>query len=365
MELNARALKLLTALGQNPTGTNQELAKACSTSPITTKKHLAALYASKVVLGVSAQVNSFAIGLEPIIVMAKVGPENWETYEKALDIHPYTKYRIRCFGNCIGIFSLFAIPPYSSQHIVNFLERLEDKKVIQEYELVTPITNIVTVETNFDYYDPDKEWLFDWGGWENNLVNMEPQNLDDPARNVLHRLDSADMRILRQLSKDARRKSRDIAEEAGVKAYHLSRRRKIMEKWGVIQGYGVLAGMHLLQLTSHAIINCKCSVETTYRVAAAVKILPFQSTLIQTLEGFVLYTTTTAIDFPILATILLKQCESAEISWCDYRSSFRYWFYDEPFEDGAWKADHTYMVDTVISELEEYRHGTNQNGKSG
>ncbi len=355
MELNARALKILTVLGKKPTCTNLELAEACGISPVSAKKHLAALIASKVVLGVSAQVDNFAVGLEPIIVMAEVGPRNWRIYEKALDFHPYTKYRIRCFGNCIGIFSLFAIPLHSGQHIVDFMERLKEKKVVQKYELVTPITNIETIETNFDYYDPNKEWLFDWKKWENTLMNLKPQSLDGPGQSVLHRLDSADMRILRQLSLDSRRKSKEIAEKAGVEPYHLSRRRKVMENLGVIQGYRVLAGMHLLQLTSHAIINCKCSIDTTYRVAAAVKMLPFQSTFIQTLQGFVLYTTTTAIDFPILATILLEQCDSAEISWCDYRSSFRYWFYDEPFKDGAWKADHDYMVDTVISKLEENR----------
>jgi len=360
MELNARALKILTTLGQDPTCTNQELAKACGISPVSAKKHLAALFANRVVLGVSSQVDNFAVGLKPIIVMAEVGPENWKTYEKSLDIHPYTKYRIRCFGNCIGIFSLFAIPPHSDQRIIGFLERMKEKQIVQEYKLVTPITNIVTVETNFDYYDPEKEWLFDWKKWEKSLVNTEPQSLNGPARSVLHRLDSADMRILRQLSKDSRRKSRKIAEDAEVEPYHLSRRRKVMEKLGVIQGYRVLAGMHLLQLTSHAIIKCKCSIDTTYKVAAAVKLLPFQSTFIQTLEGFVLYTTTTAIDFPILATILLEQCDSAEISWCDYRSSFRYWFYDKPYADGEWNASHDYMVDAVISELEDYRRSANQ-----
>ena len=362
MDLNARALKILTTLGQNPTGTNQELSQACGISPVSAKKHLEALYADKVILGVSAQVDSFAAGLEPIIVMAEVGPENWKTYEEALDIHPYTKYRIRCFGNCIGIFSLFAIPPHSDKHIVDFMERLEEREIVREYQLVTPIANILTVETNFDYYDPEKEWLFDWEKWEKSLVNIEPQSLDGPAQSVLHRLNSADMRILRQLSKDSRRKSREIAAEAGVEPYHLSRRRKIMEKMGVIRDYRVIAGMHLLQLTSHAIIKCKCPIDTTNRIAAAVKTLPFQSTFIQTLEGFALYTTTTAIDFPILVTILLEQCDSAEISWCDYRSSVRYWFYDEPFENGAWKADHDYMVDKVISGLDEYRHSTNRQG---
>lgn len=360
MDLNARVLKILTTLGQDPTCTNQELAKACGISPITAKKHLAGLYADKVILGVSSQIDNYAVGLKPIIVMAEVGPENWKTYERSLDIHPYTKYRIRCFGNSIGIFSMFTIPPHSDQRIADFMERLREKKIIQEYKLVTPITNIVTVETNFDNYDPEKGWLFDWEKWENTLINMEPRILNDPARSVLHRLDFADMRILRQLSKDSRRKSKEIAADAEVEPYHLSRRRKVMEKMGVIQGYRVLAGMHLLQLTSHALIKCKCSIDTTYRVAAAVKMLPFQSTFVQTLEGFVLYTTTTAIDFPILATILLEQCDSVEISWCDYRSSFRYWFYDKPYENGEWNVNHDYMVNTVISRLEDYRQSANK-----
>ncbi|MEE8354296.1 MAG: hypothetical protein V3S09_00580, partial [Candidatus Bathyarchaeia archaeon] len=251
-----------------------------------------------------------------------------EKYPLLLHFHPLSIYRHRVIKQADIVLAMFLLSREFSR---------EQKK------------------RNFDYYDPNKEWLFDWKKWENTLMNMKPQSLDGPGQSVLHRLDSADMRILRQLSLNARRKSRDIAEKAEVEPYHLSRRRKVMENLGVIQGYRVLAGMHLLQLTSHAIINCKCSIDTTYRVAAAVKMLPFQSTFIQTLQGFVLYTTTTAIDFPILATILLEQCDSAEISWCDYRSSFRYWFYDEPFKDGAWKADHNYMVDTVISKLEENR----------
>jgi DNA-binding Lrp family transcriptional regulator len=310
------------------------------------------LYAKEIVYGVSAQINNFTVGLEPLIVMTKVGPENWMTFEKGLDLHPYTKYRIRCFGTCIGIFSIFAIPTHTTPTLLEFFDRLRKEGIIQGYKTINTLTNVLTVETDFSYYNPQEKWTFNWAEWKETLGNIEPERLNSPPQSVLHRLDKADMRILRQLSRDSKRKYKDVAADAEVEPYHLSRRKKAMEKKGVIQGYRVVAGMHLLQLTSHTILNCKCPTETTQRVAAAVKLLPFQSTFIQTLEGFVLYTTTTAIDFPPLVTTLLEECESVEIHWCDYRSSMRYWFHDEPFQDGKWQDDHDYMVGSVISKMD-------------
>ncbi len=168
---------------------------------------------------------------------------------------------------------------------------------------------------------------------------------------MLQRLDETDMSILRQLSKNAKRKNKDIAEVLGVEPYHLSRRRKALERMKVIKYYRVLVGNQLLQITSHAVLRCKASNGEISRVAAAVKQLPFQSTFIPLIDVFILYTTTTPLAFPVLVTALRKQCSSMEFMWCDYRSGYRYWFYDEPFKNRRWKADYDFMVRDVLCPL--------------
>lgn len=339
MNLSERSIKLLSCLGKNPLGTNKELSKACGISPYLFKKHLRALYASKIVLGVSAQINRFAIGLMPVIATAEVNPDKLRKYERVLDIHPYTTYRMRCFGKDFNSFSIFEIPIHTTGLLRELFEWLSEKGLVSSSVLLFPSSKPFTTEIDFKYYDLEAEWSFDWKKWGLSILDLNVEPLDIVPDSVLYRLDEADMRILRQLSKDARRKKRDIAIESGVEPYHYSRRRKILEQLGVIEGYRIMAGMHLLQLASHVIISGHGSTEAMSRIASAVKLLPFQSYFFPTWNGFILYIITTALDLPVLLTSLRQYCDDIDVSLGDYRSTFRYWFYDLPFNDMKWQDD--------------------------
>ena len=348
MVIDRQTLQILTAMGRDPLGSVKNLGKSVGLSENTLKKKLNDLYSNNVILGVSAQVNPTSVGLEPIAVFAEVEPDDFEVVEKVCELHPYTRYRIRFFGSNSGVFTMFSIPQHTTYMLIDLFEKLQQQDFVKGYRIEVPTSSLLTVETNFDSYDAEKGWSFDWDIWEGALNEEEPLTIS-PHPNVLRRLDNVDMKIIRQLTIDARRKNNDLAAAAGVEPYHMSRRRKILEELGVIQGYRVVVGEQLLQLTSHAIVKCKCTIERTRLFASALEKLPFQSTLIPTLEGFILYTTTTSLDFPSLVTTLRRYCTSIESMWCDYRSSLRYWFYDKPFEDGEWKADADFMVTSVLN----------------
>ena len=352
MTLTFENLKILAALGKNPTGTNQSLCKEVGISAQSLKYRLDQLYSQNILLGVSATVSPFAVGLEPIAVFTEVSPENWGLFEKICDDHPYTRYRIRTFGAVNGIFTIFSIPFHTTHILVDLLEKLKKRGCIKNYELAVPTSSYISSETDFGYYNVDTGWNFNWEKWEKTLETDGAVGLESPPPSVLQRLDETDMSILRQLSINSRRKNKEIAKVLGIEPYHLSRRRKALERMNVIKYYRVLVGNPLLQITSHALLSCKASNDVVGRVAAAVKQLPFQSTLIPVLNGFILYTTTTSLDFPILVTALRKQCSSMEFMWCDYRSGYRYWFYDEPFKDRQWNADHDFMVRDVLSQIQ-------------
>lgn len=352
MVVDLLTLRILTAIGRDPLGSVRALSKSVGLSENTLKSRLSDLSTNKVLLGISAQINYTSVGLEPIAVFAEVEPDDFKVFEKVCKIHPYTRYRIRYFGSNTGVFSMFSIPQHTTYMLIDLFEKLQQRNLVKEYKIEIPTSTLLTVETSFDSYDAELGWNFDWQSWETAFNEEEPLTIS-PHPNVLRRLDKIDMTILRQLTIDSRRKNNDLAAAAGIEPYHMSRRKKILEELGVIQGYRVLVGEQLLQLTSHAIIKCKCTIEKTRLFASAIEKLPFQSTLIPTLEGFILYTTTTSLDFPSLVMILRRFCASIESMWCDYRSSMRYWFYDEPFEDGAWRADADFMVDSVLNSLNE------------
>jgi len=361
MEMRFENLKILAALGRNPLGTNLSLCKELGISTQSLKRRLDQLYSQKILLGVSSQISPFAVGLETIAIFAEVSPENWSIFEKVCDYHPYTRYRIRSFGAVNGIFALFSIPFHTTHILIDLLEKLKRRGNIQNYELEIPTSSFITSETDFSYYDVDKGWSFNWEKWEETLNEAGAVGLESPPPSVLQRLNETDMRILRQLSINARRKNKEIAEVLGIEPYHLSRRWKALEKMNVIKSYRVLVGNQLLQITSHAILRCKASNDGVGRIAAAVKQLPFQSTLIPVLNGFILYTTTTSLDFPVLITALRKRCSSMDFMWCDYRSGFRYWFYDEPFKDGQWIEDPHFMVGSVLNKLQNEESNTLEN----
>ena len=182
-------LKILAALGRNPTGTNQSLSKDVGISAQSLKNRLNQLYSQKILLGVSASVSPFAVGLEAIAVFAEVSPENWSVFEKVCDNHPYTHYRIRTFGAVNGIFALFTIPFHTTHIITDLLEKMKKRGNIQNYEIAVPTSSYITSETDFDYFDIDTGWNFNWEKWEKTLEKDGAVGLESPPPSVLQRLD--------------------------------------------------------------------------------------------------------------------------------------------------------------------------------
>jgi DNA-binding Lrp family transcriptional regulator len=164
-------------------------------------------------------------------------------------------------------------------------------------------------------------------------------------------MDERDMRILRQLTVNARERKGEIAGRAGVPNYHLTRRMKFFLGNDVISTHRVIVHRNASRLFSTLLFECQCPISVTERFSHAVGLLPFQSTQIPTKEGFLLQTSIPSLDLPQLGSILQKHCTDVKVSWSDYDSSMRYWFWDEAFQNGRWMATRDYMVNDVISGL--------------
>ncbi|MEM4576206.1 MAG: winged helix-turn-helix transcriptional regulator [Candidatus Nezhaarchaeales archaeon] len=348
--VDALSLRILSILGKKPKASLRNLSKEVGLSPISLRKKIEEMFNNGLLYGVSARINPHSLGLSLTPVFVDVPADKVVAFERVCDIHPYTHYRVRCFGSINGIFAIFQIPSDTTYLLVELLEELSKEGIVRKWLLESPLCFPVGSEADYSFYEPNVGWKFDWDAWAKS-INSESSFEPKGERNVLSLLDSVDMKILRELSTNILRKRSEIARAVGIKLYHLNKRWKRLERLRVIEGYRVLAGLHVLQISSYIILRCKCSIKTAMKVASAIVKLPFQSTFYPTQYGFVLFIMTTSSDYPHLIAHLRDYCEEMSVFWCDYQSSIRYRFYDEAFSEGSWRSDRDFMVNKVLNGL--------------
>lgn len=329
------------------------VSKEAGMTSTTYSKRLKKLYKTKVLLSISAEVNYPALGLEPVFYFLESPFRFVKNVELALDLHPYTRYRVRSLGAMNGLYTLFAVPAGAVQLLNEFIEELVRLGYVEDYYFYLSTGPWAYSETDFQYFNlDDGSWSFDWNRWELDvLLDSPPHSCTEGCpSSVLHELDVRDMRILRQLSMNAARRKKDIASEAKIPDYHLSRRWKKLEK-NVIDNYRVVVNREASKLFATLMFECDCTDPIKWKFANALSTLPFQSTLMPNRRGFFLQTSIHSLDLPQLGRILQKYCRGVRVLWSDYDSSMRYWFWDEPFQDGGWISSREYMVGNVIEAL--------------
>ena len=135
--------------------------------------------------------------------------------------------------------------------------------------------------------------------------------------------------------------------------YFLTRRRQFYERSGVISCYRVVVNRNASRLFSTLLFECICPIGVTETFAEAIKGLPFQSSLVPIKDGFILQTALPSIDLPHMGRILQRYCDEVRVTWSDYDSSMRYWFWDVLLQEGGWLASKEFMVTDVIEEVVE------------
>lgn len=348
----------MAALGRNPLSSFAGLGKAMGISGAAAAGRVRDLVARQVLYPefVKAQISYSRVGLELVACLLTSSPGKWPLVETALDLHPYTRYRIRCMGSVSGHFVLFAVP-YGTFHLLSsFLERLTGLwGFAVEFELFPVVAEPMYGETDFALLGKGLTWEFDWNRWKE-VVSSERKTLVAKRPSLLHLLDQRDMRVLRELSIDYRKERKEVAKAAGIPTYALSKRVRFYREAGIIVGQRMAFNRSVVGLLANSLFLCKCAVSVTERAAHAISLLPFQSALFPVEGGFLLHLD----QFPPenyshvggLMEELTGKCFSM---WCDYTSSRRYYFDNEPtnFRDKGWRSSSEFMVDEVLAALEK------------
>ena len=352
--MNDKDIRILSALSRHPLESATAMSKRTGMALTTFSKRLKKLYENRVLLSISAQVNYPSLGLESIMYFLEIPFTHIKDMELALDLHPYTRYRVRSLGAMNGLYTMFATPTGTAPLINKFVEGLGDLGYVTDHYYRISEGPWAYSETDFAYFNlDDYTWSFDWNRWESEtLTDSPPHPRAEDSSPVLHELNSKDMAILRQLSMNAARRKKDIALGAQVPDYHLSRRWKKLER-SVIDSYRVVINRDVSKLFSTLMFECDSTDPIKWKFANALPSLPFQSTLIPSSGGFFLQTSIHSLDLPHVGRILQKYCKEVRVLWSDYDSSMRYWFWDEPYQDGEWISSKEYLVDNVIEALIE------------
>jgi DNA-binding Lrp family transcriptional regulator len=343
-------LDILTALGKTPLGTVQEIAKTTGMTSATVSIRLKKLRESGALFSISAQIAYPSLSLEPVVAFIEAPFKSLSKLEALFDRHPYTRYRVRCVGYYNGLYGLFAVPERSLPQLHDFLDELKGS-VITDYRLDAPTAGWKYSEVDYKLYDAVKdEWRFDWAAWEASIEGTPDAPLPKTPTTQLRRLDLKDLRILEQLTIDARRKGKRIAADIGITPYHFTRRMQFLDEGRIIDSYRVVVDKGVSRLVTTFMFLCHSSPEETRRFAAAFETFPFQATFIPTQQGFFVQTSIPPLDLPILGSIFQQRCEKVECLWSDYRSSMRYYFWPGAFRDGAWDDTRGFMVDKVLGD---------------
>jgi DNA-binding Lrp family transcriptional regulator len=342
-------LSILTALGKDPLGTVQDIGRSTGMTSATISIRLKKLRETGALFSVSAQLAYPALGLEPAVAFIEAPFKALSRLETLLDRHPYTRYRVRCIGSYNGLYGLFAVPDGALPILRDFLDELKGE-TITDYRLDTPTSGWAYSEVDYGLYDMGKDqWSFDWANWEASLDSVSLSiTLPKLPYSLLRRLDVKDLRILEQLTIDARRKGKRIAADIGITPYHFTRRMQFLNENEVIDSYRVIVDKGVSRLVTTFMFLCQCNPDETKRFSSAFTNLPFQSTFIPTHKGFFVQASIPPLDLPILGSILQQRCDRVESIWSDYRSSMRYYFWPGAYSDGAWDDSHDFMVDKVL-----------------
>lgn len=337
-------------LGRRPLDPLNTLSKEADMTTVTFAKRMNQLYHEGILISVSAEIVYPSLDLHPILFFLETPFKNIEIVEKATDLHPYTRYRARCLGATNGHFTMFAVPNGSLPLLLEFFEGMSDIGLINGFEYYMAMSSWSTTETDFSYYDvADDRWEFDWRGWEDGFSSTPRPLQSTPS--ALELMDHRDMRVLRQLTVNAREKKNIIASRSSVPNYFLTRRMKAYHRHNIIKSYRVIVHRDASRLFATLLFVCKCSIMTTQMFAQVVESLPFQSSLIPIKDGFILQTALPSLDLPHIGSLLQKHCEDVRVLWSDYDSSMRYWFWDEPYQDGRWLSNRKFMVEGVFDQL--------------
>jgi DNA-binding Lrp family transcriptional regulator len=365
--VNTERLKLLFALQEQPVAPASVLAKQVGVTAPTARAWIESMKEEQVFVSVRSNLRSRRIGLEMDDFLLQVtSHEALEKIEKFCWNHPYTSYRARVFGgNVQGIFLQFRQPDAARSHL------LEAFDVMKKNGLINEIRELPTLSEEYgssftrpriEAWNPElMSWTFDWDKWWAacpEKIRAKPRTLIE--RDELIPLDELDVRIIQEISMDARRKNIEIIEALGMEKTEPGVQQKISSKLKrlseeVVESYRVFINWTHFDVYNTPIIIAEAEEDVTDRLInhLSTSKFPFASNIRKTESGFVWSARLPSAHLSELLSLVWKITKSHEILIIDYKHSQGYGLWAEAFDTEAksWKSDREFCLDSPLKSI--------------
>jgi DNA-binding Lrp family transcriptional regulator len=355
LQLTQPDLRVLSAISAEPLGSYKRLADLSGFSVQTFRHKFTELLNASILQRVAARVTYSALNLQSIPVLATVSVGNVPKVEKACDLHPYTRYRVRCLGSTNGLFMRFAIPQGSEFQLIEFLDALKQLDLVDEYAIPHVSAETVYANPDLTYYDIASDtWRVTIKAWASTL-DKHMDELQRFASSHLKRLDLNDLKLIHYLTMDARKPQKTLSKELHIPEYDVSRRLKFIFDNRIVSSFEVILGRKLFRIGPLALFHASCNIQTTRAIATGIRKLPFQSWLSPTNDGFLLFSGLPTSLFMEVGTAILQRSRNVTVTWIDYDTSLRYYFDETPYDEktGEWRTSRDFVIEEPISILKK------------
>ncbi len=358
-KLSADHLSILLAIQDRPLATVKEIAETTKIPRGRASKLLRWLLGEssdnkKKYFRVVPVLDETALGLETVDVFIEAPRlSQLKMVEQLCEKHPYTKYRARCYGKHVGLFTQFRIP-LGTRHL---LEECLDKKAENipgiAYEILpTTESQIVRSNATLENWDPESfTWEFDWHNWFKSKISKKKKR-PSMGSTKLDYLTRRDIRILAQLSRGVMRKQAQIIRALQEEGVHISsqdfsRRLKMLQEHFIME-YQVFLDPAAFDLYSNVIITSECGDRKADSIADHMRYqpIPFSSSL-KTSGGFLFwYLRLPQSHLSALLNLLREEIETFDVTLIDYHMSEVYALWYEAFDEKnkAWRCDREFML---------------------
>jgi DNA-binding Lrp family transcriptional regulator len=160
-----------------------------------------------------ALINEARLGLKSYVAIATTSLGKEAVSSRAMTCFPLWRYLAIVDGWRHGNYARYVIPPDKERDLKAFLNELQKRELISEFELL-PTTSPNYPLLNLDFYKEKKGIpVFDWDKWVKDYDSFLEAELNEPAGYDRARFDLYDLIILRCLEINARTTQRKIVKE--------------------------------------------------------------------------------------------------------------------------------------------------------
>ncbi|MGC9779805.1 MAG: winged helix-turn-helix transcriptional regulator [Candidatus Heimdallarchaeota archaeon] len=367
--IDAKDMEILLTIQDNPLATLSDIASQINLSISNTSARLTRLEEiEKAFFGVKVGLNLSALELETNNFLIKLNSKkSLKLFENKFSYyHPYLMYRGRCNGKFPGLYLQFRTPKEGLNYLEELFGILLSKGILEDFEYIQKQPNEAQVRINSSLrgWDPKKQrWIFDWKTWKDNFENTSAKSIPEKSgsESILEQLSEMDIKLLSELTLDARRKNVDMMKNRGVEnnpgvAQKVSRRIKFLKE-KAISDYRIYLNWSIFDLYQTILIKGQChnnaSLKLRNYLTESKSSIPFQNIYFITDYGFLWYIRAPPSHLSELMDFIWDVCPGHELFLIDYKFTRVYGLWDQTFnaEKKKWKLNYEFMIDNVVKKI--------------